>query len=67
MRHLEFAPAKLNLWLKVQEKREDGYHEIETLIVPIVTIKDDLHFDLNSGEGESVSYTHLTLQTILLV
>ena len=54
MRHLEFAPAKLNLWLKVQEKREDGYHEIETLIVPIVSIKDDLHFDLNLGEGELI-------------
>ena len=54
MRHLEFAPAKLNLWLKVQEKREDGYHEIETLIVPIATIKDDLHFDLNLGEGELI-------------
>ena len=54
MRHLEFAPAKLNLWLKVHKKREDGFHEIETLIVPIATIKDELHFDLNLRSGELI-------------
>ena len=54
MRHLEFAPAKLNLWLKIHKKRDDGFHEIETLIVPITTVKDDLHFDLNLGAGEII-------------
>jgi len=29
------APAKLNLFLEVREKRSDGYHEIETLAVEI--------------------------------
>ena len=29
------APAKLNLFFEVLGKREDGYHEIETLMVPI--------------------------------
>jgi 4-diphosphocytidyl-2-C-methyl-D-erythritol kinase len=29
------APAKINLSLRVLGKREDGFHEIETLIVPI--------------------------------
>jgi 4-diphosphocytidyl-2-C-methyl-D-erythritol kinase len=29
------APAKINLFLKVLGKRSDGFHEIETLIVPI--------------------------------
>lgn len=29
------APAKINLTLRVLGKREDGFHEIETLIVPI--------------------------------
>jgi 4-diphosphocytidyl-2-C-methyl-D-erythritol kinase len=29
------APAKINLSLKVLEKRPDGFHEIETLIVPV--------------------------------
>lgn len=29
------APAKLNLFLEVRGKRDDGFHEIETLMVPI--------------------------------
>jgi 4-diphosphocytidyl-2-C-methyl-D-erythritol kinase len=31
----EPAPAKLNLFLRVGDRRPDGYHEIETLIQPI--------------------------------
>ena len=31
----EPAPAKLNPFLRVLRKRDDGYHEIETLILPI--------------------------------
>ncbi len=30
-----WAPAKLNLFLGIRGKRSDGYHEIETLMVPI--------------------------------
>jgi 4-diphosphocytidyl-2-C-methyl-D-erythritol kinase len=30
-----FAPAKVNLSLKILGRREDSFHEIETLIVPI--------------------------------
>ena len=29
------APAKVNLFFEILAKREDGYHEIETLMVPI--------------------------------
>jgi len=29
------APAKINLWLRILGRRSDGFHEIETLIVPI--------------------------------
>jgi 4-diphosphocytidyl-2-C-methyl-D-erythritol kinase len=29
----EFAPAKINLTLRVIRKREDGYHDIESLVV----------------------------------
>jgi 4-diphosphocytidyl-2-C-methyl-D-erythritol kinase len=29
------APAKLNLYLDIGERRSDGFHELETLIVPI--------------------------------
>ena len=30
-----FPPAKLNLFLELLERREDGYHEIDTVMVPI--------------------------------
>jgi 4-diphosphocytidyl-2-C-methyl-D-erythritol kinase len=35
------APAKINLFLEVLSRREDGFHEIETLMVPI-DLCDDL-------------------------
>ncbi|HVU87101.1 MAG TPA: 4-(cytidine 5'-diphospho)-2-C-methyl-D-erythritol kinase [Pirellulales bacterium] len=38
-----FAPAKLNLFLEVLGKRTDGFHEIETLMVP-VSLCDALAF-----------------------
>ncbi len=37
------APAKLNLFFEVLGKRNDGYHEIETLMCPI-DLYDTLHF-----------------------
>jgi len=37
------APAKLNLFFEVLAERDDGYHEIETLVYPI-TLYDTLYF-----------------------
>lgn len=37
------APAKLNLFLEVRSRRADGYHEIESLMVP-VALWDTLTF-----------------------
>ena len=37
----ELAHAKVNLFLRVLRRREDGFHEIETLIAPI-TLRDSL-------------------------
>lgn len=45
MSHLTLqAPAKLNLSLRVLEKREDGFHEIDTLIVKLPGLADRIEF-----------------------
>lgn len=36
------APAKLNLTLRVVRRRDDGFHEIETLMVPVPGLHDVL-------------------------
>jgi 4-diphosphocytidyl-2-C-methyl-D-erythritol kinase len=47
---MEFtAPAKINLYLEVLKKREDGFHQIETLFERI-SIKDKLSIEEVSGE-----------------
>jgi len=43
-----WAPAKLNLFLEILEKRVDGYHELETLLVPI-GLFDTLRFSPNTA------------------
>ncbi|MFC1570174.1 4-(cytidine 5'-diphospho)-2-C-methyl-D-erythritol kinase [Candidatus Omnitrophota bacterium] len=48
---MEFtAPAKVNLYLKVLKKREDGFHQIETLFERI-SIKDRLFVEKTTGES----------------
>lgn len=32
---LVFAPCKINLGLHILSKRPDGYHDIETVMVPV--------------------------------
>jgi len=39
-----FAPAKINLSLKILGRRDDGFHEIETLIAPI-SLCDELKIE----------------------
>src|SRR2546423_71073 len=42
-----FAPAKINLSLRVLNKRPDGFHEIETLIAPI-SLSDGIQIEKQS-------------------
>ena len=46
-----FAPAKINLSLKILGRRDDGFHEIETLIARI-SLCDEINIDKdNAKEG----------------
>ena len=38
------APAKLNLSLRVLGKRDDGFHEVDTLMVKLPGLADELQF-----------------------
>ncbi|MDR1421218.1 MAG: 4-(cytidine 5'-diphospho)-2-C-methyl-D-erythritol kinase [Treponema sp.] len=44
------APAKINLYLRIGERRADGYHGIESLFVPLA-FGDTLRVGLLDGEG----------------
>ncbi len=43
------APAKVNLFLEVLGKRDDGYHDIRSVVVPI-SLSDDLVLRRTTGE-----------------
>jgi len=50
------SPAKVNLYLKVTAKRADGYHELETLFLPLETPADEIGIRDNfPGQGLSIS------------
>jgi len=53
------SPAKLNLWLEILEKREDGYHNIES-IVDTVSLYDQIILKESPGriEGSSREGSH---------
>jgi 4-diphosphocytidyl-2-C-methyl-D-erythritol kinase len=47
------APAKLNLSLRILGKREDGFHEIDTLMVKLPGLADTLEF----SEADEFSFS----------
>ena len=58
----EKAYAKLNLTLDVGPKREDGYHEISSIMQPI-TLCDDVTIRLETGEPWQVRTSDDTIPT----
>ncbi len=43
------APAKINLWLEINGRREDGYHDLKSLLVP-VSLFDTVTLSRTDGE-----------------
>jgi len=48
-----FAPAKLNLYLEILGRRSDGFHDLETLMVP-VRIYDHLLWSPSAQRGDGL-------------
>jgi 4-diphosphocytidyl-2-C-methyl-D-erythritol kinase len=45
------APCKINLHLRVLERRQDGYHDIES-VFQLISLADELSVSINGSEGE---------------
>jgi len=56
------SPAKVNLTLEILKKREDGYHELRTILQKI-SLHDTLRFTLKKRAGISITTTHPNLPT----
>ena len=59
--HLE-SPAKINLRLEILKKREDGYHEVRTILQKI-SLFDTLLFSLKKEREISITTDHPHLPT----
>jgi 4-diphosphocytidyl-2-C-methyl-D-erythritol kinase len=57
--HLE-SPAKVNLRLEILKRRENGYHELRTVLQKI-SLHDTLHFSLKKEKGVSIVTDHPNL------
>src|ERR1700732_4035054 len=49
-----FAPAKINLFLRVTGRRADGYHELDSIFIPI-SISDRVTIEIRPAAVSTVS------------
>ena len=50
-----FPNCKINIGLRVVRKREDGYHDLETIFYPVYGLHDELEVNRASGIGNRES------------
>jgi 4-diphosphocytidyl-2-C-methyl-D-erythritol kinase len=50
----EFAPAKINLYLRVTGRRADGYHELDSIFVP-VSLCDRVRLEIRPAAAPAVA------------
>jgi 4-diphosphocytidyl-2-C-methyl-D-erythritol kinase len=53
------APAKINLYLDVLGRREDGYHDLDMVMLPL-----ELHDTIDFERIPNANYTHIVSDTI---
>ncbi len=53
------APAKINLGLRITGRRPDGYHELDSVFLPL-DLADRLELETTPGDGLSIDVTGLT-------
>ena len=58
----EGAYAKLNLTLDVLDKREDGYHDLQS-VMQTISIRDDVEIDVGTGKPWEILCTDETIPT----
>ena len=51
MRQMEISCSKINLYLKVTARRPDGYHELETVFLPLDAPADQIEVDWEDEPG----------------
>lgn len=56
------APAKINLSLRILGRREDGYHDLETLMLPL-TLADEVTVEFGSFSGTHLACNDPALPT----
>jgi 4-diphosphocytidyl-2-C-methyl-D-erythritol kinase len=54
-----FPPAKINIGLYITRKREDGYHDLETVFVPVPELKDALEAVPAKGDEPLIAVSGL--------
>lgn len=57
---LSFPNAKINLGLNIIRKREDGFHDLETVFYPIAGLRDALEI-IHGSEDEMVKFSQTGL------